>query len=104
MSTCSSTTTWRWYVLHRAPLRSRALVLVALRCFVSYMHVHACFFADDDTPGQVIEFGYVTLFASAFPLAAAVSVVANFIEVRSDAFRIGTLAALVACCSVAHAC
>lgn len=100
MSTCSSTTTWRWYVLNRAPVRSRALVLVALRCFVSYMR----FFADDDVPGQVIEFGYVTLFASAFPLAAAVSVVANFIEVRSDAFRIGMLAAPVACCSVAHAC
>ena len=98
MSTCSSTTTWRWYVFSRAPLRSRALVLVALLCFV------CMFFADDDVPGQVIEFGYVTLFASAFPLAAAVSVVANFIEVRSDAFRIGTLAALVACCSVAHAC
>ena len=73
-------------------------MLVALLCFV------CMFFADDDVPGQVIEFGYVTLFASAFPLAAAVSVVANFIEVRSDAFRIGTLAALVACCSVAHAC
>jgi hypothetical protein len=31
---------------------------------------------------QVIQFGYITLFASAFPLAAALSVVCNLVEAR----------------------
>ncbi|KAK7063201.1 Anoctamin-8 [Halocaridina rubra] len=34
-----------------------------------------------------IQFGYVTLFSPAFPLAAAFAVVSNFIEIRSDAFK-----------------
>lgn len=37
---------------------------------------------------QVVEFGYITLFASAFPLAAALSIACNFIEVRSDMFKL----------------
>ncbi|CAK0846502.1 unnamed protein product [Prorocentrum cordatum] len=37
---------------------------------------------------MVIEFGYVTLFASAFPLAACLSVCANVVEVHSDAVRL----------------
>ena len=37
---------------------------------------------------MVIEFGYVTLFASAFPLAAALSLVYNIIEIRSDLFKL----------------
>jgi anoctamin-10 len=36
----------------------------------------------------IIQFGYVTLFASAYPLASLISIVANLIEIRSDAFRI----------------
>ena len=39
----------------------------------------------------VIQFGYVTLFASAYPLASFISVVANFIEIRSDCFKITKL-------------
>ncbi|XP_064100858.1 anoctamin-8-like [Macrobrachium nipponense] len=34
-----------------------------------------------------VQFGYVTLFSSAFPLAAACALVANVIEIRSDAFK-----------------
>jgi len=45
----------------------------------------------DDYLEMVIEFGYVSLFASAFPLAAAISVAANVVEVRSDAWRLGGL-------------
>ena len=42
----------------------------------------------DDYLEMVIEFGYVTLFASAFPLAAALSVACNFIEMKSDLFKL----------------
>ena len=42
----------------------------------------------DDYLEMVIEFGYVTLFASAFPLAAALSVACNMIEIRSDIFKL----------------
>eukprot|EP00434_Breviolum_minutum_P024335 symbB.v1.2.021490.t1/scaffold1806.1/size131321/5 len=42
----------------------------------------------DDFLEMVIEFGYVTLFASAFPLAAAMSVVSNVIELKSDIFKL----------------
>lgn len=35
-----------------------------------------------------MQFGYITLFASAFPLAFAISMVSNMIEVRSDAFKL----------------
>lgn len=39
----------------------------------------------------VIQFGYVTLFASAYPLASLISVVANYLEIRSDCFKITKL-------------
>jgi len=42
----------------------------------------------DDYLEMVIEFGYVCLFASVFPLGAVLSFVANFVEVRSDLFKI----------------
>ncbi|CAM9723991.1 unnamed protein product [Chrysoparadoxa australica] len=42
----------------------------------------------DDFLEMAIEFGYVTLFASAFPLAGLVSLLANAVEVRSDLFRL----------------
>ncbi|CAK9033104.1 unnamed protein product [Durusdinium trenchii] len=42
----------------------------------------------DDFLEMVIEFGYVTLFASAFPLAAVVSLVSNLIELKSDMFKL----------------
>lgn len=35
-----------------------------------------------------IQFGYVTFFAVAFPLAALVALCNNFIEIRSDAFKL----------------
>ncbi|XP_068231567.1 anoctamin-8-like [Palaemon carinicauda] len=34
-----------------------------------------------------VQFGYVTLFSSAFPLAAACALISNIIEIRSDAFK-----------------
>ena len=40
---------------------------------------------------MVIQFGYVTLFASAFPLSAAISVVCNFVEMKSDLFKLSFL-------------
>lgn len=41
----------------------------------------------DDYLEMVMQFAYVALFASAFPLAAALSLVGNMIEVRSDLFK-----------------
>ena len=40
---------------------------------------------------KVTQFGYVCLFASAFPAASLAAVVANFIELRIDAHKIGYL-------------
>ena len=37
----------------------------------------------DDYIEMLIQFGYVTLFASAYPLAAFLAMGANFIEIRS---------------------
>jgi len=42
----------------------------------------------DDYLEMVIQFGYVTLFASAFPTAAALSVFCNLIEMKSDLFKL----------------
>jgi anoctamin-10 len=36
----------------------------------------------------VIQFGYVTLFASAYPLASLVALAANWVEIRSDCFKL----------------
>ena len=38
-----------------------------------------------------IQLGYVTLFASAYPLASSVAIVANYIELRSDAFKLSSV-------------
>ena len=35
-----------------------------------------------------MQFGYVTLFSSAFPLAALCALLNNVIEIRSDAFKL----------------
>lgn len=45
----------------------------------------------DDYLEMVIQFGYVTLFASAFPLAAIVSFACNVLELLSDAFKLVSL-------------
>eukprot|EP00941_MAST-03F_sp_MAST-3F-sp1_P002252 g2252.t1 len=42
----------------------------------------------DDYLEIMIEFGYIILFASAYPLAACIAVFANLIEVRSDALKL----------------
>ncbi|KAL5004591.1 hypothetical protein ScPMuIL_018047 [Solemya velum] len=42
----------------------------------------------EDYLEMFIQFGYVTLFSSAFPLAALCALLNNFIEVRSDAFKL----------------
>eukprot|EP01061_Rhynchopus_euleeides_P023482 TRINITY_DN38216_c0_g1_i1.p1 TRINITY_DN38216_c0_g1~~TRINITY_DN38216_c0_g1_i1.p1 ORF type:complete len:718 (+),score=291.05 TRINITY_DN38216_c0_g1_i1:76-2154(+) len=42
----------------------------------------------DDYLEMVIEFGYVTLFAASFPLAALLSVLCNFLEMKSDLFKL----------------
>ena len=45
----------------------------------------------DDYLEMVIEYGYVTLFAAAFPLAAFLSVLCNFVEMKSDLFKLTTV-------------
>jgi len=37
---------------------------------------------------MVVQFGYVTLFAAAFPLTAALALINNMIEIRSDAYKL----------------
>jgi anoctamin-8 len=42
----------------------------------------------DDYLELIIQFGYVLLFSSAFPLAAICALINNLIEIRSDAFKL----------------
>ena len=42
----------------------------------------------DDYLEMVVDFGYVMLFAGAMPLASAITVLSNIIEVHSDAFKL----------------
>ena len=42
----------------------------------------------EDYLEMLIQFGYVTLFSSAFPLAALCAFLNNIIEIRSDAFKL----------------
>lgn len=42
----------------------------------------------EDYLEMFIQFGYVTLFSSAFPLAAMCAFLNNLIEIRSDAFKL----------------
>lgn len=51
-----------------------------------------CFPEDtfEDYLEMFIQFGYVVLFSSAFPLAALCALLNNIIEIRSDAFKLCT--------------
>jgi len=42
----------------------------------------------DEYSEMVIQYGYITLFASAFPLAPLMAVINNIIEIRTDAFKL----------------
>lgn len=42
----------------------------------------------DEYSEIVLQYGYVTLFAAAFPLASLLAVINNIIEVRTDAFKL----------------
>lgn len=42
----------------------------------------------DDFMEIVIQYGYVTLFASAYPLASVIAIFANLIEIRADCFKL----------------
>lgn len=42
----------------------------------------------DDYIEMIIQFGYITLFASAYPLAPFIAIVANFLEIRLDMFKV----------------
>ena len=44
----------------------------------------------EDQLEMFIQFGYVTLFSCAFPLAAVCALLNNIIEIRSDAFKLCT--------------
>lgn len=45
----------------------------------------------DDYLEMVIQFGYITLFASAYPMGSFIAIGANMIEFRSDLFKLGKL-------------
>jgi len=42
----------------------------------------------DDYNEMAIQFGFVTLFAAAFPIASLASLINNIVEIRSDAFKL----------------
>ena len=42
----------------------------------------------EDHLEMLVQFGYVTLFSSAFPMAAMCALLNNVIEIRSDAFKL----------------
>ena len=42
----------------------------------------------EDHLEMLVQFGYVTLFSSAFPMAALCALLNNVIEIRSDAFKL----------------
>ncbi|CAK4703945.1 unnamed protein product [Aphanomyces euteiches] len=44
--------------------------------------------AFDDYMEKVIEFGYIVLFASCFPLASLLSLVSNLVELKADQFKL----------------
>lgn len=54
--------------------------------------VHFCPSQDtfQDYQEMFVQFGYVVLFSSAFPLAAMCALINNIIEIRSDAFKLCT--------------
>lgn len=54
--------------------------------------VHICSSQDtfQDYQEMFVQFGYVVLFSSAFPLAAMCALINNIIEIRSDAFKLCT--------------
>ena len=57
----------------------------------------------DDYMEMVMQFGYITLFASAFPLASALSYVGNLVEIRSDLFKLAFVTRrprVVKCCDI----
>jgi anoctamin-10 len=56
----------------------------------------------DDYLEMVIELGYITLFASAFPLAPLLSLICNIVEFRSDIFKVVFLARKPPCERRAH--
>jgi hypothetical protein len=45
---------------------------------------------------MVVQFGYVTLFAAAFPLTAALALINNMVEIRTDAFKLLQVRSVVA--------
>lgn len=101
----------------KGPLRSQKHGMVALEGSLKIIHFHClpwdgcspttpgCPWAHPALPGtsfsscqdtfqdyqeMFIQFGYVVLFSSAFPLAAMCALVNNIIEIRSDAFKLCT--------------
>eukprot|EP00961_Rhodomonas_salina_P263342 3558312-Rhodomonas_salina.1 len=41
-----------------------------------------------DWQEMVVQYGYVTLFAAAFPLTSALALMNNIIEIRTDAYKL----------------
>ena len=66
--------------------------VISCKLFVLPLLCHIIGFQYEDTYEDYLEmciqFGYVTLFSSAFPMAAMCALLNNVIEVRSDAFKL----------------
>uniref|UniRef100_A0A674AI34 Anoctamin n=1 Tax=Salmo trutta TaxID=8032 RepID=A0A674AI34_SALTR len=72
-------------VRHRRRQRSLERTVLTIPCVF-------CPFQDtfQDYQEMFVQFGYVVLFSSAFPLAAMCALINNIIEIRSDAFKLCT--------------
>lgn len=85
-----------WSVLswcHSFPENFFCLAPLDKSCFNLQMHwpsdlqKHSVPYPENDLQ-MVIQFGYVTLFASACPLAAFLAIISNTFEIRSDLFKL----------------
>ena len=76
------------------PCRSLVQYLLYIHIFSMKIHsiIYAVYFQYEDTFDDYLEmfiqYGYVILFSSAFPLAALCALLNNVIEIRSDAFKL----------------
>ena len=66
----------------------RPLRLICKTCHFNISKCLTCLFSADDYIEMIIQFGYVTLFASAFPLAAFLAIFANLVEIRTDCWKL----------------
>lgn len=66
-------------------------ILAERFCLCLFTSCNLLLFYIDDYLEMLVQFGYVTLFASAFPLASFIAVLANLVEYRADMWKLTKL-------------